>query len=464
MRRMFFSATCFVLLATFSVSLSAQKAPAKSQAGPKVSGPGQMCLACHANSTPGIVEQWRGSAHAKASVDCYSCHQAMAGDPATFDHYGQKIAVIVTPNYCARCHAAENAQFQKSHHAQAAQFIGSLDNMLGEIVEGGPAAVNGCRQCHGSIVQYLGEGKFSPDTWPNSGIGRVNPDGSKGTCAACHGRHAFSSAQARQPENCGKCHLGPDHPQKEIYEESKHGVAYRDLREQMNLDADSWVLGKDYSQAPTCATCHMSGNTRNGGRITHDPGERISWTNRPPVSQWLDKDKDGRIVTETDPAKREALVVEKADEKRQEMKNVCLHCHTPDYVNGFYKQYDDFVILYNEKFAKPGQKIMGALRAQKLLTKADFDEEIEFTWFFLWHHEGRRARHGASMMAPDYAHWHGMYEVADRFYMGLIPQAREIAHHAREEGKNAEAEAVETVIEEILARPEHEWFMKEKGR
>ena len=25
------------------------------------------------------------------------------------------------------------------------------------------------------------------------------------------------------------------------------------------------------------------------------------------------------------------------------------------------------------------------------------------------------------MMAPDYTHWHGMYEVAERFYMELIP-------------------------------------------
>ena len=31
------------------------------------------------------------------------------------------------------------------------------------------------------------------------------------------------------------------------------------------------------------------------------------------------------------------------------------------------------------------------------------------------------------MMAPDYTHWHGMYEVAERFYMELIPQARELA-------------------------------------
>ena len=93
----------------------------------------------------------------------------------------------------------------------------------------------------------------------------------------------------------------------------------------------------------------------------------------------------------------------------------------------------------DEKFAKPGQQIMKVLRDQKLLTPEEFDEEIEWTWFYLWHHEGRRARHGASMMAPDYAHWHGMYEVAERFYQQLIPQAREIAHKAEGQGKKAEA-------------------------
>ena len=109
-------------------------------------------------------------------------------------------------------------------------------------------------------------------------------------------------------------------------------------------------------------------------------------------------------------------------------------------------------------WAKPGTKIMTALRESNMITSIDFDEEIEWTWFYLWHHEGRRARHGASMMAPDYAHWHGMYEVAERFYMELIPMAREIAAQAAEEGDAQGAENVNTVIDEILARPEHEWF------
>ncbi len=200
----------------------------------------------------------------------------------------------------------------------------------------------------------------------------------------------------------------------------------------------------------------MSANTK-GGEITHDPGKRISWSNRPPVSKVLDTDAEGKIVSETDPAKRRSLIAFSAEEKRTNMKQVCHHCHTPDYVNSFYKQYDDFVVLYNEKFGKPGEIIMKELRAQELITKTQFDEEIEWTWFYLWHHEGRRARHGAAMMAPDYAHWHGMYEVAERFSQELILQAREIAEHAREEGKAEQADAVEKVINDILARPEHAW-------
>ena len=66
------------------------------------------------------------------------------------------------------------------------------------------------------------------------------------------------------------------------------------------------------------------------------------------------------------------------------------------------------------------------------------------------------------MMAPDYAHWHGMFEVAERFYMKLIPQARELARHAAENGKTAQAKAVNKVIDDILKRPEHAWFIKHK--
>jgi hypothetical protein len=474
------------------------------------------CVDCHRAPTPGIIDHWTGSTHAQKGVGCVECHKADKGDADAFDHYGETIATIVTPLDCGRCHPTEYKEFAGSHHAKAGNILASLDNRLAETVEGsrvpfdphsptpgmtvqkvnGMASVDtGCKQCHGSVVALEGNNgslisftdlkpndkgkptnldavgniKRGPDgrpvlassAWPNTGIGRLNLDGSKGSCSACHSRHDFSPRRARQPENCGKCHLGPDHPQKEVYEESKHGVAFRDLFLHMNLDAPRWILGETYTQAPTCATCHMSANTRNGRKVTHDPGTRISWTNRPPISLLMDTDINGEVVKEADPEKRKGLVAHTWQEKRQEMKNVCTHCHTPNFVDGFYKQYDDFIINYNEKFAKPGQAIIAALRDNKLLTPGEFDEKIEWTWFLLWHHEGRRARHGAAMMAPDYAHWHGMYEVAPRFYNELIPEAREIAEQADKDGKRTEAEAVRKAVSDILARPEHEWFESE---
>lgn len=67
------------------------------------------------------------------------------------------------------------------------------------------------------------------------------------------------------------------------------------------------------------------------------------------------------------------------------------------------------------------------------------------------------------MMAPDYAHWHGMFEVAERFYMHLIPEARELCDHAEQKGQSAEAASVRQVIDEILARPEHLWYEADKN-
>ncbi len=494
-----------------------RRAEESGQRAPHIAVPknAEDCVKCHAQANPGIIAQWKSSTHAKKGVSCVECHQADAQDADAFKHYGVTIATIVTPLDCGRCHGEIQKEFARSHHAAGGNILASLDNYLAETVEGARApfaphsptpgmdikmvngmasAFSGCQQCHGSKVALKGadgssitfedlkpgpdgkptnqaaiakitknkDGKpmYDASTWPNTGIGRLNLDGSRGSCSACHSRHDFSPRRARQPENCGKCHLGPDHPQKEIYEESKHGVAYRDLRENLNLNNDTWILGEDYNAAPTCATCHMSGNTRNGKKITHDPRTRISWSNRPPVSARMDTDINGKTVKEKDPAQRRKLVTDTAEKKRSRMKDVCTHCHTMDYVNAFYKQYDDLIILYNEKFAKPGQAIMGSLKKGGLITKANFDEEIEWTWFYLWHHEGRRARHGAAMMAPDYTHWHGMYEVAERFYMELIPQAREIIEHAKTRGKSAEANAAEKVINDILARPEHKWINK----
>ncbi len=431
-----------VLILCFSVGNATRTIPSS------LSPESAACVTCHEADMPGLVKEWRHSQHYAADIGCYECHKAEEGDADAMEHDDYLISIIVSPKDCAQCHINEFEEFDNSHHADAGKILGSLDNVLGEVVEGPAAAINGCKQCHGSVVKVNDDGSLDPATWPNTGMGRINPDGSKGSCSACHSRHSFDASLARQPENCGKCHLGPDHPQKEIYEESKHGIAYYANVDRMALESASWVVGIDYSAAPTCATCHMSA-TRDLP-ITHDVGDRISWTLRPPVSQKIDAS-----------ALAKGHEVKLWQHRRADMKNVCSNCHTSSYVDNFYIQYDGAIDLYNNKFGIPATKIYQKVRGSGLISNdIAFDDELEWTYFYLWHHEGRRARMGAAMFAPDYTQWHGFFEVAERFYMEFIPQVREIIEQAKAEGgdKAQAAEEVEAIIAEVFEMEEHKWF------
>jgi len=385
------------------------------------------CMTCHKEKTPGLYSQWFESAHGKHSITCIKCHAAEKTEADAYLHEGAYIATLVTPKDCGECHEQEAAQVERSYHASAGEILESADAYLAEVVGGHPAAVSGCESCHGAKMEIdpNSSNKLSKENWPNSGIGRINPDGSKGSCNACHTRHSFSKAQARQPEACSKCHLGPDHPQREIYEESKHGNTYFTNIDQMNLHSDRWVVGQDYYVAPTCATCHMSA-TRSQ-KVSHDVGQRISWTLRPKVSVHKDHWR----------------------EKRKNMQDVCTACHETEFVKGHYYQYDAVVELYNQKFGKPATKLMTMIQQKNLMENpASFGNKIEWTFWELWHHEGRRARMGAAMMGPDYTWWHGIYEVGKHFYFKFIPEAHDY--------DNAE---VNTYIDSLLTEdPMHEWI------
>jgi hydroxylamine dehydrogenase len=409
-----------VVMSALNGCFDSEKAPEATTSTAYVTDGTKDCLECHTKKQPAIVAQWRSGKMADAGVGCFECHGAKEGEPDAIEHFnGHYVSSIVSPNDCGRCHGVQKAQFLASHHAKAGAVLGSLDNYLGEVVEGFAANVSGCQQCHGSKVEILEGGRASVETWPNYGIGRINPDGTVGLCAACHSRHDFSLAQVRTPETCGKCHLGPDHPQMEIYTESKHNIAYRSHEDQMNMGVEPWLVGVDYVSAPVCATCHVSATLTQPS--SHDIGLRLSWNIRAPISK----------KTESDHRKRLA------------MKDVCMTCHNPAYIEGFYSQFDAVVELYNDKFVTPAKEIMDKLREAGKLDDTPFNEKIEWTYFYLWHHEGRRARNGAAMCGPDYVQWHGFYEIAERFYLELIPEAEELLHG---------------VTDEYMSMPDHKWF------
>jgi len=429
---------------------------------------GKECISCHEKSSKGLATQWQESAHAKAGMNCLDCHHADEDDDDAISHEGEVIVTIVSPKDCGRCHVTEYEQQKGSVHANAAVIIQNRIPALANV--GGQAIVaGGCDQCHGSKVKLNGDGTLDSKTWPNSGIGRINPDGSKGSCSSCHGRHRFSKAQARDPGSCMRCHSGPDSPDREIYEASKHGMHFTAQRDKMNLDSDKWRAGIDYSAAPTCVTCHMGA----AGKIkaTHDVGMRSTWKLNTPVSEkhylvvFADGDKLNLPVSREAPAKGSKMTkldgsmgtvkaVASPERRRQVMSTVCLECHGKPFVKNFMAQFDDVVELYNEKFGKPAQAIMQALYTEKKLTPVAFDETLEFTYWELWHDEGARARHGAAMASPNHVWWEGMYQVGRNFYTKFLPQVREVAGE----------ELGDALIKKHVTDLEHHQWLKQPGK
>ncbi|MGE5256886.1 MAG: multiheme c-type cytochrome [Hyphomicrobiales bacterium] len=390
------------------------------------------CLECHKREHPGLFTDWANSRHASANITCLDCHRAEETDPdVDKDHFKQyertdtkwgakeykvPIAAVVTPKDCSRCHPDEARQYGQSKHANTIEIIWKIDPWLQKGMNSDFERASGCFHCHGTVLK-MKDGKPDPLTWPNVGVGRFNFDGSKGSCTSCHTRHRFAVMEARKPEACGSCHLGPDHPQIEIYMESKHGDIYTGFGKDYNWNAapGTWTAGVDY-RGPTCAVCHMSG----AGTVmtTHDVTERLAWETQAPLTIRPNEFKPF-------PAKIDPQV------ERDKMKAVCMQCHGKTWTNGHFVKMDKVIQEYNDVYFLPAQKMLNELYDKGLLDKKRFfDEHMEVEFYELWHHEGRRARMGAAMMAPDYEWWHGFYECKKR-YNSFMEEGRDMIEHNR---------------------------------
>ncbi len=365
------------------------------------------CAECHRAETSAVVHQFEQSAHAITGLNCLDCHRHQ-DDQSGIEHRGFFITESVTSLNCSKCHSTQYDQFLRSRHAAPAWAAvrgaqdftseqiafaeqyhqGAVDRPANKLslIEGSSAIESGCLGCHD--------------------IGKPNMDGSIGDCTTCHSRHSTSIALAREPATCGQCHMGPDHSQLEIYNESKHGVLFNAQKQFMNLNAPPKNLTTRDMPVPTCSTCHMSG--LEGQKFTHDVTERLSY--------WL-----FAAVSE----KRPGWV-----RGQNEMKETCLKCHTKLHVEDFYTNAELSVESTNEK-VKEAQEIVAKLREEGLLTPEPFDEMIEFIYFDFWHYYSRTAKHGAFMGGADFVQWHGNYELLLK-----LTEMKEIAKQLRSEHAN----------------------------
>jgi hypothetical protein len=383
------------------------------------------CIECHQKKMAGIFEGWKAGRMSHSGVSCYDCHVVAKNSPMASQCEGLKgtkifISPMVSSKTCSKCHPSEVEQFLKSGHAYLSaraimspskknmghlklQFhyegAGFMDKKLKlKYNKGTPknstpymraARASGCQMCHGTTVELGPDNKPINETWPG-GVGTIYPDGSIGTCTVCHTRHKFSIEDARKPEACGACHLGPDHPNIEIYMESKHGQNYLVGGDKWKYDSppDAWEPG-DYL-APTCAVCHMSGI----GELstTHNVQERLKWDLMHKKSVIRSGERGNGVKGEV------------------KMRKVCSNCHGVTHVNVQRKVLDNSVALYN-KYWDGASKMKKTLKSKNLLGKDPWKDGFQELMYYLWHHTGRRARMGSAMGAPDYAHWHGFFQV-----------------------------------------------------
>ena len=200
-------------------------------------------------------------------------------------------------------------------------------------------------------------------------------------CDTCHTKHGTDLSLAREPGACGVCHMGPDHPQMEIWETSRHGVLYKQA-------------GKE--SAPSCITCHMQAGSHNVSRG---------------ITAGLPKDSAGRKTQE-----------------RERMLSVCSECHTKSFSARNLADADK-IEEQSKALVDEAKNIIEGLQKDGLLSPSPADRPahplfgttfvigphmlyenlsfVESLFFKMKSFYAITAYKGAFHQNPDYAHWYG---------------------------------------------------------
>ena len=130
---------CLTFIFCFFIAVSSVFAVTKINIPKDLSNASKECIECHKEINVNIYQQWGYSKHFRANVGCFECHEAEKGDADAFEHEGKLISIILSPADCGKCHEKEVDEFINSHHSKAGRIMGSLDNILAEVVEGNRA-------------------------------------------------------------------------------------------------------------------------------------------------------------------------------------------------------------------------------------------------------------------------------------------------------------------------------------
>ncbi|WP_246044464.1 multiheme c-type cytochrome [Geomonas ferrireducens] len=345
---------------------------------PRVSSAAEPCIPCHTEKTPAAVAQWQGSAHAKAGVGCEKCH---GSDHDKIVRGEAKVGMKV----CAPCHKKAYEEHRLSRHGMGLHSGWGCTRGLPDRKK------DECRFCHQpgdemprSDVQCARFLKQSPEMGE---IGCNYCHSVEDACDSCHSKHMTDLKIVRDPNSCAKCHMGPDHPQWEMWQTSLHGT--------LNVSAGA-------KAGPDCQTCHMPKGTHN-------------------VSIGITMNSGGVPY----PAA-------KAEPARKEMVNICSACHAPAFAKrelergdlvrtqslAILKEAEHIIWDLNDRGLldpMPENRPQHPLSGPRLVTDSQMLYEdtshIERLFFKMKKYDYARTVKGAYHQNPSYTHWYGNAEL-----------------------------------------------------
>jgi len=336
------------------------------------------CLGCHRQKTPAAVSHWEKSAHAAAQVGCAECHgtdhdKIEAGEAA------------VDARACGRCHEKTLHDHVASRHGMGLHSgWGCTRNLSGRDPKE-------CRFCHEegstrplSTVQCA---RFLKQTSEMGAAGCNRCHQVENSCASCHTNHSTELKLVRDPGVCAKCHMGPDHPQWEMWQTSQHGTLY---------------LAGGEEIGPSCQTCHMP-------QGSHDVS--IGLTATPGMALYPQQELSAR---------------------REAMLGICRSCHSERFAREELAR-GDAIREQSLKLVKEAEAIIWdladrslldpmpearpphPLSGHKLVTDAQMLYEdtshIERLLFKMKKYDLAKTVKGAYHQNPAYTHWYGNAEL-----------------------------------------------------
>jgi hypothetical protein len=209
------------------------------------------CLLCHEVFDPKLVEDYKLSVKAKEGVKCVNCHPD--NPQVALGNEGHRL--LPTPEICGACHPNQYQGHRENRHSVSYIRMlecGRYDDFPQEFQVGSGYHFNS-----EDVAQLTELMNTAGQTLPaDHSVTSVQMCGQchnvENRCDSCHFRHRFSPAEARDPMACATCHMGPDHPQIEMYQHSKHGARFD-------------VYG-DTKSVPVCVDCHMPYNSQMLGK------------------------------------------------------------------------------------------------------------------------------------------------------------------------------------------------------